>query len=98
MEYALKKATQSPHDCAASAAELHGLAQRIAIEDVRPQIDGGRFAAKRVIGDVFLVEADILTDGHGALAAALVYRRAGEQLWHEAPMRPLTNDRRAASC
>jgi len=66
---------------------------RIAIEGVQPEIDGGRFAAKRAVGDVLIVEADIFGDGHDKIAAALLYRLEGDREWHEAPMHFLENDR-----
>ena len=59
---------------------------RVAIEDVSPEIDGGRFPAKAAVGDVLVVEADIFCDGHDKIAAALLIRRAGEARWREAPM------------
>ena len=43
---------------------------RVAIENVRPEIDGGRFPAKRVVGERVIVEADIFADGHDAIAVA----------------------------
>ena len=45
--------------------------QRVVIETVTPEIDGGRFAAKRTIGDTVRVEADIFTDGHDSVAAVV---------------------------
>ncbi len=66
---------------------------RVAIERVWPEIDGGRFAVKRAVGDVLTVEADIYCDGHDKIAAALLLRREGEADWHEVPMRLLGNDR-----
>ena len=66
---------------------------RVAIEGVMPEIDGGRFAVKRTVGDVLTVEADIYCDGHDKIAAALLLRREGEADWLEAPMRALENDR-----
>jgi starch synthase (maltosyl-transferring) len=66
---------------------------RVAIERVWPEIDGGRFAVKRVVGDSLIVEADIFCDGHDRIAAALLFRREGEADWEEAPMRVLDNDR-----
>jgi starch synthase (maltosyl-transferring) len=68
-------------------------AQRVVIEDVSPEIDGGRFAVKRTVGETITVTADIFTDGHDLVAAALRWRRAGEDAWEETPMRPLGNDR-----
>ena len=66
---------------------------RVAIAGVQPQISCGRFPIKRIVGDRIVVEADIFADGHEELAAVLLYRPAGEQVWQEAPMRFLDNDR-----
>jgi len=66
---------------------------RIVIEHVTPAVDGGRFAAKRVIGEAVPIEADIFTDGHELLAAELLWRAADEDDWQRVPMRPLGNDR-----
>ncbi len=67
--------------------------RRVAIEAVSPEIDGGRFPAKRVVGETVSVEADIFADGHDALAAVLRYRHEGARGWTETPMAPLVNDR-----
>jgi starch synthase (maltosyl-transferring) len=67
--------------------------KRVIIEGVRPEIDGGRFAAKRVAGDVVVVEADIFADGHDLISAVVRYRRPGESEWREQAMKPLVNDR-----
>jgi starch synthase (maltosyl-transferring) len=68
-------------------------APRIAIEGVRPEIDGGRFPVKRAVGDVLTVEADIFGDGHDKIGAALLFRRQSDREWHEVPMHLLENDR-----
>jgi starch synthase (maltosyl-transferring) len=70
---------------------------RIAIEKVAPQIDGGRFPVKRIVGDAVIAEADIFADGHDLLAAAILYRPRGEQEWRESRMALLENDRWQAS-
>ncbi|HET6804333.1 MAG TPA: maltotransferase domain-containing protein [Frateuria sp.] len=75
---ALAAATQSP---------------RIAIEAVTPCVDDGRFAVKRVVGDVVTVEADVFMDGHDKLAVALRWRALDEKHWQELRMEPLGNDR-----
>ncbi|NLC69782.1 MAG: alpha-1,4-glucan--maltose-1-phosphate maltosyltransferase [Desulfuromonadaceae bacterium] len=67
--------------------------QRVVIEDVSPQIDGGRFPIKRAEGEEVLVEADIFTDGHDLLTCRLLYRREEDRNWSEAPLTPLVNDR-----
>ena len=67
--------------------------QRVVIEGVWPEIDGGRFAVKRIVGDCMAVEADVFADGHEQIACRLLYRRAGSATWLETPMLPLGNDR-----
>jgi starch synthase (maltosyl-transferring) len=71
--------------------------QRVIIESVTPEVDGGRFPAKRTVGDSVVVEADIFTDGHDSVAGVLLYRHAGETSWHETPFTFLNNDRWTAS-
>jgi starch synthase (maltosyl-transferring) len=68
-------------------------AQRIAIEDVSPEINCGRYPAKSVVGAPVTIDADILCDGHDVLAAAVQHRRKGDRRWAEVPMRLVENDR-----
>ncbi len=65
---------------------------RVVIERVWPEVDGGRFAAKRTVGEI-VVEADIFTDGHDALAADLLWRAEADTEWFAEPMAALVNDR-----
>ncbi|HEU4642661.1 MAG TPA: alpha-1,4-glucan--maltose-1-phosphate maltosyltransferase [Gemmatimonadaceae bacterium] len=58
----------------------------LAIECVAPQLDCGRFAVKRVLGDSFEVSADILKDGHDQLAARVRWRAPGDADWRTAAM------------
>src|SRR5207253_2137441 len=44
---------------------------RIVIEAVYPEIDAGRYPAKRVVGEEVEIWVDIFRDGHDKLAAAL---------------------------
>jgi starch synthase (maltosyl-transferring) len=67
--------------------------RRVMIEGVRPEIDCGRFPAKRTIGERLVVEADIFTDGHDAISAVLLHRHERERRWRETQMQPLANDR-----
>src|SRR5437588_12459255 len=71
--------------------------RRVVIEAVTPQVDGGRFPAKRCIGEDVVVEADVFADGHDRVAAALLYRTDGDPKWCETPMEPVVNDRWRAS-
>jgi starch synthase (maltosyl-transferring) len=66
---------------------------RVVIENVKPEIDCGRFAAKRTVGESMTVEADIFADGHDALSARLLYRKEGISRWTEILLQPLPNDR-----
>ncbi|HEX3069474.1 MAG TPA: alpha-1,4-glucan--maltose-1-phosphate maltosyltransferase [Thermoanaerobaculia bacterium] len=67
--------------------------RRVVIEGVSPLVDDGRFPAKRVIGDVVPIEADIFADGHDLLAAVLLHRHESESEMTETTMIPLVNDR-----
>ena len=67
--------------------------KRVAIENVEPQIDCGRFAIKRVVGESVTVEADVFADGHDHVACHLLYRFHSDPDWTRIPMAPLTNDR-----
>jgi starch synthase (maltosyl-transferring) len=66
---------------------------RAVIAGVQPEIDNGDFPIKRTMGETVVVEADIFTDGHDALAALLCYRHESDKEWTEIPLQPLVNDR-----
>jgi starch synthase (maltosyl-transferring) len=68
-------------------------APRIVIDNVVPSVDGGRFAAKRIIGEPIIVEADVFIDGHELLAVELLWRAMDENEWRRAEMCLLNNDR-----
>ena len=80
-----------------SGPEVVGTRRTIVIERVSPEIDGGRHAIKRVVGDQLLVTADIFADGHDVLDAVLQVKGDNEAAWHEVPMRLIENDRWSAS-
>jgi starch synthase (maltosyl-transferring) len=67
--------------------------RRVVIEAVTPEIDGGRFPAKRAVGERVTVEADVFADGHDALSCVLRWRHQSSSLWNDVPMLPLVNDR-----
>jgi starch synthase (maltosyl-transferring) len=66
---------------------------RVVLERVRPEIDCGAFAIKRIVGESVVVEADIFTDGHDSVAGEVLYRAVQESTWQRAPMKPLGDDR-----
>jgi starch synthase (maltosyl-transferring) len=88
-----RKKAAKPDAAAASARLDHALRRRVIVEGLHPEVDAGRFPIKRSEGDDVIVEADIFTDGHDSLAAALLYRKSGAGSWQEAPMTSLGNDR-----
>jgi starch synthase (maltosyl-transferring) len=59
---------------------------RIVIEGPQPTVDGGRWPAKRVVGDLVEVSADIFRDGHEKLRAVVRTLPPGETEWGEAEM------------
>jgi starch synthase (maltosyl-transferring) len=69
------------------------LRRRVIVENIHPEIDGGRFPIKRTTGEQVQVAADIHADGHDAVAAVLLTRREGQKDWTEIPMTPAGNDR-----
>jgi starch synthase (maltosyl-transferring) len=69
---------------------------RVVIENITPQVDGGRFAVKRVRGDTVSVAADVFADGHDLVACAVLFRRRGETEWQRVAMSGEGNDRFAA--
>src|SRR4029453_15936112 len=71
--------------------------RRVAIENVSPEIDGGRFAVKRVVGDVLTAEADAFTDGHDEIRVVLGWCEDDCLEWREVEMEHLGNDRWRAS-
>ncbi|MCU1464653.1 MAG: alpha amylase catalytic region [Actinomycetia bacterium] len=69
--------------------------EQVEINRVSPDVDGGRYAVKRVVGDPVVVEADAFTYGHDEIAVRLDYRRhgRGKTRWQSVWMEPLGNDR-----
>jgi starch synthase (maltosyl-transferring) len=58
----------------------------VVVERVTPELDCGRYAVKRVVGDTCAVGASIFKDGHDVLAARVRYRGPGDAGWSYAPM------------
>ena len=66
--------------------------QRVVIDRVEPQINGGEYYIKRVVGQVVKVNADVLVDGHDVIAASVLYKHEKERTWREERMSPGFND------
>ena len=61
--------------------------KRIEIQYPAPVVDGGRFPAKRCVGDGVDVFADVFRDGHDLLRAVVRYRGPEKRRWRESEMR-----------
>lgn len=70
---------------------------RTVIHSVQPQVAGGRFAIKRIIGESVDVSATIFGDGHDSIRAALLYKHDKAKTWTEVPMQDHPNDYWTAS-
>ena len=66
--------------------------RRAVIENVRPQVDAGRFPIKRIVGETVTVEADVFADGHDAVRCVLRHRHEQQTAWRETEMQALAND------
>jgi starch synthase (maltosyl-transferring) len=66
--------------------------KRVVIEEVRPQVECGRYPAKRIVGDEVTVSAAIFGDGHDHISGRLLYRNGDETDWRSTSIVPLTND------
>ena len=86
-------ANLDPRPIALYVPERDAALRPVIIENVKPQVDHGRFAIKRAPGESVVVEADVFTDGHDQLGCLLRQRRVGARDWAESPMTLLGNDR-----
>ena len=66
--------------------------RRVIIEEIQPQVDSGRYPAKRILNDEVTVTAAVFADGHDHVAGRLLYRHSSERDWRTTPLTPLTND------
>ncbi|HXC78534.1 MAG TPA: alpha-1,4-glucan--maltose-1-phosphate maltosyltransferase [Candidatus Acidoferrum sp.] len=83
----------APIQSASAPGGQAGGRRRVAIEAVSPEVEAGRFAAKRSLGEKVAIEADVFADGHDAVACVIRYRHQSENAWTEVPMVALGNDR-----
>jgi starch synthase (maltosyl-transferring) len=78
------------------APRLDISAPRIAIEAISPQVDDGSFPVRRTVGEMVIIEADLLADGHDKLAGEVLLRAADEKNFRAYKLKPLNNDRWSA--
>lgn len=65
----------------------------VMIKNVYPELNCGNYYVKRIVGDIFNVEADIFTHGHDVIKARVLYRKPGGKEWNESEMEHIDNDR-----
>jgi starch synthase (maltosyl-transferring) len=76
----------------ASRATADTAPPRVVILAVRPEVDGGRYPSKRVLGEPVEIEADLVADGHDIVRARLLHRPPGATAWQEVAMVAAGND------
>src|SRR5688572_23160994 len=59
---------------------------RLVIERLTPQLDGGRYPIKRLLGQVVDVGVNIFKDGHDLIAAHVLYRPVGTEEYRSTPL------------
>ncbi len=62
-----------------------------------PQVEDGRYPAKRVIGEKITVSADVFGDSHDVVKASLLYKAPSDKSMRAIPMNFLGNDHWKAS-
>ena len=65
---------------------------RVIVEDLRPEVDGGRFPVKRTMGERVRATVHVYADGHEEIQAALLHRPEGEEEWREVRLVHVGND------
>jgi starch synthase (maltosyl-transferring) len=71
--------------------------RRVLVMGASPEVDGGRYAAKGIVNELLTASCVLVSDGHDAVAGALLYKRPGSNAWTRVPLAPLGDDRFAAS-
>ncbi|HEX5171706.1 MAG TPA: alpha-1,4-glucan--maltose-1-phosphate maltosyltransferase [Cyclobacteriaceae bacterium] len=70
---------------------------RVVIENVQPDVEWGKYPAKRTIGEYVNVTADIFSDGHDHIRARLHYKHESSSEWQATEMFHGINDQWSAS-
>jgi starch synthase (maltosyl-transferring) len=65
---------------------------RVYIDNVTPEIEGGKYSIAKTVGEIVEVQADIFCDGHDLLRAQILFRHEDEKKFHAAPMSMVYED------
>ncbi|WP_298237279.1 alpha-1,4-glucan--maltose-1-phosphate maltosyltransferase [uncultured Algibacter sp.] len=71
--------------------------KRVVIDYVSPSVNCGKFFVKRVVNEIFNVEAHILADGHDVLGVSVLFKHESGKSWKEVRMSLDSNDEWKAS-
>ncbi|MBS0449513.1 MAG: alpha-1,4-glucan--maltose-1-phosphate maltosyltransferase [Proteobacteria bacterium] len=90
-------AERQPAVQAARRIEIHQDGQirgqvRAVVDAVLPEVDGGRFAAKAIVGRPYVVRAHCFADGHDRIRVRLQWQADEARNVHEVEMEPEGND------
>ena len=66
--------------------------QRVIIENLKPQVDFGKFPARGILHDRIRIEADIFCDSHDMLSAEILYKHESGRKWQKAELEDQVND------
>lgn len=66
--------------------------ERIRFSQIEPSVDGGKFPAKRVQGELVQISATIFRDGTDVLGAAVRYHHESDREYHHIPLKSVGND------
>ncbi|GEC79954.1 alpha-1,4-glucan--maltose-1-phosphate maltosyltransferase [Flavobacterium aquatile] len=70
---------------------------RIIIENIKPQLDGGLFQIKRIVGQIVTVTADVFSDGHDVVECCVKFKHEKDKKWSEVRLNHISNDEWIAS-
>lgn len=66
--------------------------ERVLISNIKPSIDGGKYALKRIEGEDIDLRCTIFADGHDVLRARVLYRHQDAKDWQFRDLEALEND------
>lgn len=76
---------ERPNMTSTDHTPIEGL-PRLVIEQVTPQLDGGRYPIKRIRGERVRVSAAIFREGHDLIAARVLFKGPEDRAWRHAPL------------
>ena len=66
--------------------------ERIVIQNIEPQLDGGDFFIKRIVGEIIEIKADVFGDGHDVIQAEICFKSEKDSDWSTVRLTSHPND------